>query len=113
MHRTRHLPPILLAVLLGGLTTTGPAAGGDPVPSRLIQVSRQPIDSVTDLAALGLGSANKPNGRIYRLRETPDGTHPIQVPRLWGGLELGIVDPIESGFAVLYRAPVMSGTQSR
>jgi len=112
-HRTRYLPPVLLALLLGGLAATGPAAGGDPVPSRLIQISRQPIDSVTDLAALGLGSANKPNGRIYRLRETPDGTHPIQVPRLRGGLELGIADPIASGFAVLYRAPVMSGPQSR
>ena len=73
---------LLTPQVLRDLATQFPARQADIdalTPSRakphhpVQQVSRQPIDSVTDLAALGLGSANKPNGRIYRLRATPDG----------------------------------------
>lgn len=113
MNRIRRLPPAGWILLLGCLAAPLPAAGDGSIPSLLHQVVRQPISSTDELAGFGLSSANKPNGRIYRLRETPDWTRPVQVPRLWGALELGIADPIESGFAVLYRSPVMSETTSR
>ncbi len=103
------------AMVLFMLSTGVIARSADKAsPSRLTELSRQPIDPVMDQSTLGLGTANKPNGRMYRLRETPDGTHPIEVPRLWSDCELGIADAVEGGFVVLYRGNYwMDGRNSK
>lgn len=101
-----------LICMLSGFGSARIDAAAESVPSRLKKVSQKPIDSIMDQSELGLSSINKPNGRIYRLRETLSGTHPVEVPRLWFEYELGIADVVDAGFLVLYRGTFAPNNQN-
>ena len=66
----KYIPLLLAALLLA--TTTAAHAQNEPW-GPLTVLSRTDIESTTELALLGLSDHNKPNGRIYRLRQSIPG----------------------------------------
>lgn len=94
---------LLLAALLLAFATTAQAQNEPWGP--LTVLSRTDIDSTTELAFLGLSNHNKPNGRMYRLRQSIPADLPAFVPRTLGNQNLVIADPTPDGWLCLYKGP--------
>lgn len=91
-----------LALALLGATSTQ-VDGQQPV--RLQLLSRRAIEPLASYESLGLSGINKPNGRMYRLRESIPATLPKSIPRVMNGLFLTIADETADGWLGFYREP--------
>ena len=81
------------------------ARAQSPAPIQLRLVVQRRIDEMTTPQTFGLTGANKPNGRMYRLRESIPGKLPEYVAREDGGLRLSIADAAADGWLAFYRSP--------
>jgi hypothetical protein len=82
-----------------GVESPAPPRGVFAMPTILAVAGESP-------RAYGLTGENKPNGIIYRLREsTPSGT-PDFVERRLDGLDLTIAEPMADGWLAFYKGPL-------
>jgi hypothetical protein len=74
-----------------------------PATVRLRLVVQRRIGATTTPQTFGLSGANKPNGRMYRLRQAIPDRAPDYVAREMDGLELYVADPAADGWLAFYR----------
>jgi hypothetical protein len=96
----------LLILSLALATLAAPAARAQSVtPVHLRLVVQRRIGAMTTPQTFGLTGANKPNGRMYRLRESVPDKTPEYVPRQEDGLDLSIAEATSDGWLAFYRSP--------
>ena len=82
-----------------GLEQPAPPQGGFATPTILAAAGESP-------RAYGLTGANKPNGVVYRFRESVPAGTPTFVVRRRDGLDLKIADPVGGGWLAFYKGPL-------
>jgi hypothetical protein len=82
-----------------GLEQPAPPQGVFATPTILAAAGENP-------RAYGLTGANKPNGVVYRFRESVPAGTPSFVERRRDGLDLKIADPVAGGWLAFYKGPL-------
>ena len=109
--KSRFILHTALFLLLTSWLFLLPVSGADAqeketLPDLLALKDKKAIDSTTPLASLGLDDANKPNGRIYRLRVSIPDSPPAFIKQMRQGMTLVIADQTgDGGYFCLYKGP--------
>lgn len=103
---TRSFPRVCMLIWLALLLTPA-LCRAEQTP--LKQLSHKQVEQADSLSSLGLSNANKPNGRIYRFRESQPKDLPSHVKPKLGDQELSIADRTDDGIVCLYRGPFPEG----
>jgi hypothetical protein len=82
-----------------GAESPAPPQGTFATPVVLAAAGESPV-------GYGLTGVNKPNGAVYRFRESVPPTTPDYVQRQRAGLDLKIADPTDDGWLAFYKGPL-------
>jgi outer membrane protein assembly factor BamB len=96
---------LVVSLAFTALAAAAPVAGQSAAPVHLRLVVQRRIGAMTTPQTFGLTGANKPNGRMYRLREFIPGKTPEFVARQQDGLDLSIAEATSDGWLAFYRSP--------
>ena len=110
----RHLDVILVFFIAIPILFPVGAVAQDTLWGPLSEQSRIDIASDADLTSLGLTGRNKPNGKIFRFRESIPTDLPEFIPTELDGQTLVIADKVDAGYFCLYKGPyTMDATNNR
>lgn len=96
---------LVASLALAASSAAAPLAAQAAAPVHLRLVVQRRIGAMTTPQTFALTGANKPNGRMYRLRESVPDKTPEYVARQVDGLGLSIAEATSDGWLAFYRSP--------